>query len=84
MRSAVTRVEPRYPVLARAARISGAVVIEVTIDEQGNVIDTQVITGHPLLRNAALNAARGWKFSPDKVYNKPVKVIGPLTFNFHL
>ena len=84
MHSAVTRVEPRYPVLARAARVSGAVVVEVTIDEQGNVIDTQVISGHPLLRNAALKAARGWKFAPDKVYNKPVKVVGPLTFNFSL
>ena len=84
IRSAVKRVEPGYPPLAKVARVSGAVVVEVTIDEQGDVIDTQVISGHPLLRNAALKAARGWKFAPDKVYSKPVKVVGPLIFNFNL
>jgi len=84
MRTAVTRVEPRYPPLAKVARIGGPVVVQITIDERGNVIDTQVISGHPLLRNAAVNAVRDWKFAPDKVYGKPVKVIGSLTFNFNL
>src|ERR1700720_3913744 len=59
--SATKRVEPSYPPLARAAHISGSVVVEVTVDEQGKVISARPISsGHPLLRDAALEAARGW------------------------
>jgi len=47
--------------------VSGAVVVEVTVDEQGNVISARAISGPPLLRDAAVDAARGWKFSTDDV-----------------
>src|SRR3989442_5993217 len=57
--SATRRVEPGYPPLAKAARVSGAVVVEVTIDEEGNVMSARAISGHPLLKDAALAAARG-------------------------
>jgi eukaryotic-like serine/threonine-protein kinase len=84
MQSAVKRVEPAYPPLAKVARISGSVVVQITVDEQGNVTHAQAMSGPPLLRNAAVSAAYGWKFAPDKVYGKPVKIIGTLTFNFNL
>ena len=82
--SATTRVEPAYPPLAKAARISGSVVVEVTADEEGNVISVRSISGHPLLKDAAVNAARGWKFAPTMLSGVPVKVIGTITFNFNL
>lgn len=80
--SATNRVEPEYPPLARAARISGAVVVEVTVDEEGAVIDARSISGHPLLKDAAVSAARQWKFSATRLEGAPVKVIGTITFNF--
>src|SRR5437588_4503997 len=82
--SAIQRVEPVYPPLAKAALVSGSVVVEVTIDEAGNVMTARAISGHPLLKDAAVTAARGWKFSPTQLSGTPVKVIGSITFNFHL
>jgi len=80
--TATRRVEPAYPPLAKAARISGAVVVELTIDESGDVISARPVSGHPLLKDAAVQAAQGWKFAPTKLQDVPVKVIGNITFNF--
>lgn len=82
--SATKRVAPVYPPLAKAARIAGSVVVEVTVDEEGNVISARVISGHPLLKDAAVAAARRWTFSPTTLESVAVKVIGTITFNFHL
>jgi TonB family protein len=82
--SATKRVEPAYPPLAKAAQVSGAVVVEVTIDEEGNVISARPISGHPLLKDASVAAARGWTFAPTMLEGVPVKVIGTITFNFNL
>lgn len=82
--SAIRRVEPVYPPLAKAAEVSGAVVVEITVDEQRDVISARAISGHPLLKDAAVDAARGWKFSPMTLGGVPVKVIGTITFNFSL
>ncbi|MFL6216349.1 MAG: TonB family protein [Blastocatellia bacterium] len=82
--SATHRVEPVYPPLAKAARVSGAVVVEVTVDEEGNVIAARAVSGHPLLKDTSVNAARGWKFTPTQLSGQPVKVIGIITFNFSL
>jgi len=81
--SAIRRVEPAYPPLAKAARISGSVVVEVTVDEEGNVFAARAISGHPLLKDVAVEAARGWQFAPTSLSGVRVKVIGTLTFNFH-
>ena len=80
--SATNRVEPTYPPLAKAARVSGSVVVEVTVDEEGSVISARALSGHPLLKDAAVGAARGWKFKPTLLQGEPVKVIGTITFNF--
>jgi TonB family protein len=81
---ATKRVEPVYPVAARAARVSGSVAVELTVDDEGDVLSARVISGHPLLREAALDAAWDWKFSPTLYRGKAVKVIGAIEFNFHL
>ncbi|MBX3276680.1 MAG: energy transducer TonB [Acidobacteria bacterium] len=82
--SAIRRVQPPYPPIAKAARAQGAVQVQVTISEDGRVIDAQVVSGHPLLREAALQAARQWAFKPTELSGVPVKVQGVLTFNFTL
>jgi TonB family protein len=81
---AIKRVQPPYPPIAKAARASGAVQVQVTISETGEVIEASVISGHPLLRDAALQAARQWLFKPTELSGVPVKVQGILTFNFTL
>lgn len=74
--------KPPYPPAARAVRASGAVSVQVVIDEAGNVISASAVSGHPLLRQAAAQAARGAKFSPTMLSGQPVKVQGVITYNF--
>src|SRR5215471_3056034 len=80
--SAVRRVEPVYPPLAKAAGVTGSVVVEVSVDETGVVKEARALSGHPLLKDVAVNAARSWMFAPTRLDGKPVKVIGTITFNF--
>ncbi len=79
---AIRRIQPKYPPLAKAAGVGGQVVVEVTVDESGNVITARAISGHALLKGAAEQAAMGWKFRPTLLASGPVKVIGTLNFNF--
>jgi periplasmic protein TonB len=82
--SALKRVQPTYPPIAKAARAAGAVQVQVTISEEGRVIAADVVSGHPLLKDAALQAAKQWVFKPTELSGVPVKVQGVLTFNFTL
>ncbi len=75
-------VKPPYPPAAKAVRASGAVNVQVTIDESGNVISASATSGHPLLRPAAVQAARASKFTPTQLSGQPVKVTGVIVFNF--
>ena len=79
---AINLVKPAYPAAARAVRASGAVNVQVTIDEQGNVISAAAVSGHPLLRAAAVKAARESKFPPTLLSGQPVKVTGVIVYNF--
>jgi TonB family protein len=82
--NAIKKVQPPYPPIAKAARASGPVQVQITISETGEVIEASVINGHPLLRDAALQAARQWLFAPTELSGVPVKVQGILNFNFTL
>ena len=75
-------VQPPYPAIARSAHASGQVVVQVLIDENGNVVAAHATSGHPLLQPAAVAAARGSKFSPTKLSGQPVKVSGVIIYNF--
>jgi len=79
---ATNLVKPPYPPAAKAVRASGAVNVQVTIDESGNVILANAVSGHPLLRTSAVQAARSSKFSPTLFGGKPVKVTGVIVYNF--
>lgn len=74
--------KPPYPPAARAVRASGAVSVQVLIDENGSVVSASAVSGHPLLRAAAVQAARGARFSPTMLSGQPVKVSGVITYNF--
>ena len=79
---ATNLVKPPYPAAARAVRAAGAVNVQVTIDENGNVISASAVSGHPLLRAAAVSAARSSKFSPTMLSGQAVKVTGVIVYNF--
>jgi TonB family protein len=79
---AISLPKPPYPDIARAANASGKVTVEVTVDENGNVISAHAVSGHPLLQQAAVAAARSARFSPTKVSGQPVRVTGTLIYNF--
>lgn len=74
--------KPPYPPAARAVRASGAVSIQVLITEEGDVFSAAAVSGHPLLRSAARQAACGAQFSPTLLMGNPVKVSGVITYNF--
>lgn len=74
--------KPAYPPAARAIRAGGAVQVQVVIDTSGNVKSASAVSGHPLLRPAAVAAARQAKFSPTMLSGQPVEVQGVITYNF--
>lgn len=74
--------EPEFPPIARQANVGGPVVVELVIDEQGNVTSARIVSGHPLLRSALLKAARSWKFNPALIEGRAVSVQGRMTYTF--
>ena len=70
----VHKVNPIYPELARRARVSGKVVLRITIDEEGLVQDVTPVEGHPMLDSAAVEAVRQWRYRPTIQDEKPVSV----------
>ena len=81
---AVRKVQPPYPPMGKAVKAQGSVPIQITISEEGRVISAQAVSGHPLLQQAAREAAMQWVFSPTLLNGKPVKVSGVISFNFIL
>jgi TonB family protein len=79
---AVSLPPPTYPPLARKEKASGTVVVQVTIDENGNVVEAAAVSGHPLLQQAAVAAARQAKFPPTRLMGEPIKVTGVLQYDF--
>ena len=75
---------PSYPEIAKAAGAEGNVSVRVTVNEEGNVIAAEAVSGHPLLRTAAVDAARQSKFKPTVVDGKPVKVSAVISYVFSL
>ncbi len=80
--SAISLPKPAYPPTAKAVGASGAVSVQVTIDEAGNVISAVATSGHPLLKPVAAQAARGAKFKPTLLSGVAVKVSGIIVYNF--
>ncbi|MDT7688229.1 MAG: periplasmic protein TonB [Acidobacteriota bacterium] len=81
---AISKPQPAYPPIAKAARAQGTVTVQILVDEDGSVISASAVSGHPLLQQAAVAAARHARFEPSLSGGKPVKVSGIITYNFVL
>ncbi len=84
MAKLINRVMPVYPPLAKSARISGVVHLIGIISKDGTIRDLKVISGHPLLTKAALDAVSQWVYKPTLLNNEAVEVIAPIDVNFTL
>jgi TonB family protein len=80
----VRRVEPVYPQAARAARVQGVVLLRAVINKSGQPVDLSVISGHPLLNDAAVQAVRQWEYRPAMFNGQPIEIITTVTVNFVL
>jgi len=80
----IRRVQPEYPALAKQARIQGTVVLRAVIDREGIIQDLQVMSGRPLLVQAAINAVRQWRYRPYYLNDQAVEVETQVTVNFTL
>ena len=80
----IRKVQPTYPPTARTARIQGPVVLQAVISKQGTIENLKVVTGHPLLAPAAIDAVRQWRYRPYILNNDPVEVETQITVNFSL
>jgi protein TonB len=80
----IYRVEPAYPPLAKQARIQGVVVLTAIIGKDGNIQNLQVVSGHPLLAPAAIEAVKQWRYKPFVLNGQPVEVETTVTVNFRV
>jgi protein TonB len=80
----INRVQPLYPPLAKQARISGTVRLQAVIAKDGTVQELQVLSGHPLLVAAALDAVRQWRYQPTLLNGEPVEVVTTIDVVFTL
>jgi protein TonB len=80
----IHRVQPEYPPLARQARIQGEVVLHAVISRDGTIENLQVVSGHPMLVQAAVSAVRQWRYRPYYLNGEPMEVETQVTVNFIL
>jgi protein TonB len=80
----VRKIVPTYPPLARRARIQGTVVLQAMISKEGAIENLRLVSGHPLLAPAAIEAVSHWRYRPYILNNQPVEVETQITVNFSL
>jgi len=80
----IHRVQPEYPSLARQAGIQGTVLLRAVINREGRIENLQVLSGHPMLVQAALDAVRQWRYRPYYLNSEAVEVETRVTVNFTL
>jgi protein TonB len=80
----IHQVRPTYPALARQARIQGTVVLQAVIGKDGSIQNLKVVSGHPMLAPAALEAVKQWKYKPYYLNGEPVEVDTTINVNFTL
>ena len=80
----IRKIQPAYPPLARQARIQGAVLLQAEISKDGSIQNLRLISGHPMLAPAAIEAVKQWKYKPYFLNGEPVEVETQITVNFTL
>jgi periplasmic protein TonB len=78
------RTNPTYPVIARTAHVSGTVILAATISTEGRIENLRVLSGHPMLRQAAMDAVKTWRYRPYQLNSQPVEVETTININFTL
>jgi protein TonB len=78
------KVQPAYPPLARQARIQGSVLLQAEISKDGSIENLHLISGHPMLAPAAIEAVKQWKYRPYILNGEPVEVDTQITVIFSL
>jgi protein TonB len=77
------KVEPIYPQIAKQAHVQGTVILAMVIGKDGTIENLHVVSGHPLLRNAAMDAVKQWRYHPYILDGEPVEVDTTVTVNFN-
>ena len=80
----IRKVNPTYPPLARQARISGTVILRAVISKDGSIENLSLVSGHPMLAPAAIDAVKQWKYKPYLLNGEPVEVDTEVQVNFTL
>ncbi len=80
----IQKVEPAYPAIARAARIQGEVVLAAVISKNGEIQNLTLVSGHPMLTAAALDAVKQWRYRPFLLNGEPVEVETTIIVTFQL
>src|SRR5271166_6157103 len=80
----IKRVQPNYPQLAKQARIQGQLVLQAEISKEGMIQNLQLISGHPMLAPAAIEAVKQWRYKPYLLNGEPVAVETQVIVNFSL
>lgn len=80
----IRKIQPAYPPLARQARIQGSVLLQAEISKEGTIQNLRLISGHPMLAPAAIEAVKQWRYKPYILNGEPVEVETQITVNFTL
>jgi TonB family protein len=78
----IKKVAPAFPVAAKQLNVTGSQDVQITVDEQGNVIDAKVLKGNALFTQASLAAVKEWKFTPLLKDGQPARFTTIITFNY--
>ena len=79
---AISKPDPIYPAIAKAAHIQGAVILHAIISKQGTIEQLSIVSGPPMLANAARDAVQRWRYRPYLLNGEPVEVETSITVNF--
>jgi len=80
----ISKIEPKYPKIAIAARVTGVVLLKAVISKEGEIKELQVVSGHPLLVPAAIDAVKQWRYRPYLLNGEPVEVETNITVTFQM
>jgi protein TonB len=78
------KIEPQYPPMAKVAHIQGDVLLAATISKSGVIENLHVVSGHPILAQAAMDAVKQWKYKPYLLNGEPVEVETTVKVTFHM
>jgi protein TonB len=82
-KATIQRVEPAYSPIARQMNLTGRVLVDLTVNTDGSVEKTDVVSGNPILASSAVTAAKRWKFQPFQADGKPTEAVVRIRFDFN-